>query len=310
MSEFTLRQLQYFVAVLDHGSVTAAARESNISQAAASMAIAQLEHAVGVDLLIRTRSKKVVPTPAGTELAARARRILGMVGEIETAVAGGFDQMRGELRIGCMASVSPRLMPGLVEHFTRSYPAVNVTFREGGAVELQQGVLEGTLDLAFVYALQALDGLDQAEVAKVRPQLMLAAGHPLAGRESISLREVQDEPAILLDQPPTIERVTGMMRSAGIEPKLRWPSTNMETIRSLVARGLGFSFVNSRPATTVTFDDRRVAYVPVSDELPDNAIVAVLPPGVRPPRRVEEAIRFSREDAALSGAGQAPGETP
>lgn len=106
MAEFTIRQLQYFVAVLDHGSVTAAAKESNISQAAASMAIAQLEHAVGVDLLIRTRAKKVVATPAGLELAARARHILSMIGDIEGAVAGGFDEMRGALRTGCSPTLS------------------------------------------------------------------------------------------------------------------------------------------------------------------------------------------------------------
>jgi DNA-binding transcriptional LysR family regulator len=143
MAEFTIRQLQYFVAVLDHGSVTAAAKESNISQAAASMAIAQLEHAVGVDLLIRTRAKKVVATPAGVELAARARHILSMIGDLEGAVAGGFDEMRGPLRTGCSPTLSPRLLPGLVDYFSREFPAVDVSFREASAAELQQDVPGG-----------------------------------------------------------------------------------------------------------------------------------------------------------------------
>ncbi|WP_219414127.1 LysR family transcriptional regulator [Pseudonocardia nigra] len=299
MAEFTLRQLQYFVAVLDHGSVTAAARESNISQAAASMAIAQLERAVGVDLLVRTRAKKVVATAAGVELAARARRVLTEIGEIEGAVAGGFHEMRGALRVGCSSSLSPRIVPGLVAHFAARYPDVDVAFREGSAGDLQQEVLEGRLDVAFVYSLQADEGMDVVEIAPVRPRLMLAADHPLAGRAAVSFADVRDEWAILLDVPPTIERITAIMRASGVEPRLRWCSANMETIRSLVARGLGYSFVNSWPATDITFDRRRVAYVPVSDELPTNAIVAVLPPGARPPRRVVEAIRFQRDTAGI-----------
>lgn len=308
MAEFTIRQLQYFVAVLDHGSVTAAAKESNISQAAASMAIAQLEHAVGVDLLIRTRAKKVVATPAGVELAARARHILSMIGDIEGAVAGGFDEMRGPLRAGCSPTLSPRLLPGLVDYFSREYPAVDVSFREASAAELQQDVLEGRIDLALIYSLQAVDGVELAEIARVKPHLMLSTAHPLAGQESITFAQVQDEWAILHDVPPTIERVTGMIRATGVEPRLRWPSTDMETIRSLVARGLGYSMVNTRPVNDTTADGLKVAYVPLADELPHNAVVAALPPGTRVPRRVKEAIKFLRQTIATVPSPGGPGE--
>src|SRR3954447_16536738 len=107
MSEITLRQLQYYVSVIDHGSVTAAAVSCHISQAAASMAVGELEKAVGAHLLIRTRSKKVVPTPAGIEFAAHARAILERVSEASDAVAESLVEMRGLLRIGCSHTLSP-----------------------------------------------------------------------------------------------------------------------------------------------------------------------------------------------------------
>lgn len=294
MAEITLRQLEYFVAVVDAGSVTAAAQEANISQAAASMAMAQLERALGTDLLIRKRSKGIVPTPAGMELAARARRILSLTGEIDAAVSGNWAEMRGELRIGCMSSLSPRIVPPLVKYFHDEFPEVEVIFREGAAADLQHDVIEGRLDIAFLYSLQQIDGVDARTIAPVRLQLMLAADHRLATRSSASFRELTDEYAILLDVPPTIERVTDMIRHAGVEPRTRWPSTNMETIRSLVAHGMGYSVVNSRPDTGVAFDGSTVAYVPVSDDLPLNTIMAALPMGLRPPRRVDEAIRICR----------------
>ena len=101
----------------------------------------------------------------------------------------------------------------------------------------------------------------------------------------------------MLNVPPTAERLTSMVQSAGLELDVRWSSTNMETIRSLVGRGLGFSFVNSAPATGATFDGLEVIYVPVDDEIPQNAVVAVLPAGHTPPRRIATALELLREDA-------------
>lgn len=298
MSDVTLRQLEYFIAVLDAGSVTEAARVANISQAAASMAMGQLEQSLGTDLLIRKRSKGVSPTPAGVELAARARRILSLTNEINAAVSGNWAEMRGELRIGCMSSLSPRIIPPLVKHFARQFPEVNLSYTEGAATELQQAVVDGWLDLAFLYSLQRIDGVETRTIAPVRLHLMVPATHPAATGTTASFRDVAGDYAILLDVPPTIERVTEMIRMAGVEPKVRWASTNMETIRSLVAHGMGYSVVNSRPDTGVTFDGGEVVYVPVSDDLPDNIIMAAQPPGTRPPRRVDEAVRFSRRLAA------------
>lgn len=298
MSEVTFRQLQYFAAVVDLGSVTAAAQACSISQAAASMAVAQLERAVGTDLLIRTRSKKVAPTPAGTELAARARRILAMVEEIDRAVAGVFNQMSGSLRVGCTSTLSPRILPQLVGHYHRNYPAVELTFREGAAADLQEEVRNGRLDVAFVYRLQAEEDLELVPVAEVRQHLMLPADHPLARRREIRFRDVADEWAILLDIPPTIDRVVSMMQAVGVEPKLRWPSANMETIRSLVAHGLGYSFVSYRPGPDSAADHPGVVYLPIADKLPANPVVAALPNGVRVPRRVTAAIDFVRDTAA------------
>ncbi|MFB0836072.1 LysR family transcriptional regulator [Arthrobacter halodurans] len=295
MSEITLRQLQYYVSVIDHGSVTAAAAACHISQAAASMAVGQLEKAVGADLLIRTRSKKVVPTPAGLGFAAHARAILERVAEASDAVSESLAEMRGALRIGCSHTLSPRLVPALVDHFVSNHPLVDVGFREAAPSALQDDVRNGRLDMALVYEQQSDDDLERVRIATVRLHVVLPAGHALAGRSSIGLAEIAEEPAILLDIPPTVERLTAVMRSAGLEPRIRWTSGNMETIRSMVARGLGYSFVNSPPATGSTYEGGEVVFIPVADRTAANAIVAMLPPGQRAPRRVGAAIEFLRE---------------
>lgn len=295
MPELTLRQLQYYVSVIDHGSVTAAATACHISQAAASMAVGQLEKAVGVDLLIRTRSKKVVPTQAGLEFAAHARAILERVAEASDAVSESLAEMRGPLRIGCSHTLSPRLLPALVDHFVSNHPLVDVGFREGAPSVLQEDVRNGRLDMALVYEQQSEEDLERIRIAKVRLHVVLSAGHKLANRTSIRLAEIAEESAILLDIPPTIERLTAVMRSAGLEPRIRWTSSNMETIRSMVARGLGYSFVNSPPTTGTTYEGGEVVFIPVEDKTAANAMVAVMPAGQAAPRRVNAAIEFLRE---------------
>jgi DNA-binding transcriptional LysR family regulator len=121
---------------------------------------------------------------------------------------------------------------------------------------------------------------------------MLPTGHPIAKAPRVSLAEVVEEPLILLDVPPTVERVQAIFRARGLSPQLRWTSSNMETIRSMVARGLGYSFVNMVPRTNITYDALEVSYVLLADDIPANPIMAALPRGHRAARRVNAAIEF------------------
>ncbi|MFC9934720.1 LysR family transcriptional regulator [Glutamicibacter sp. NPDC127525] len=301
MAELTLRQFQYFVAVVDHGSVTAAAAACHISQAAASMAIAQLEKSLGADLLIRSRSRKLLPTAAGTEFARHARSVLERVAEAELAVSESVEQMRGALRVGCSPTLAPRLVPPLAQYFTQRHPLVDLRISEGAPGPIQDAVRQGKLDLAFGYAWQTDEDLRSEHVVDVHLQIMLPAGHRFAGRDSLRLAEIVEEPAVILDVPPTAERLTALVQSHGLELDIRWRSTSMENIRSLVGRGLGYSFANSVPATGTTYDGLEVVYVPVADAMEQNSVVAVLPAGHTMPRRVAAALELLREDTAQHG---------
>lgn len=299
-AEFTLRQLQYFVAVLDAGSVTDAARNSNITQAAASMAIAQLERALGVELLLRTRSKRVVPTAAGEALGARARRVLGEAAEIPDAVRSGWEEPRGRVSIGCMVAISPRLMPRLLAEVGRRWPDIEVDFTEGAAEELQQAAAGGSLDAAFVYSLQAVAGVDLIPIAKSRLHFLLAANHPFAARQSLHFADLADQDAVLLNVPPSAERLMAMFQSAGVEPRVRWRSAVSETIRGIVASGQAYSISNVWPGMEHLYPEFGVSVVPVADDVPSNGVVAAVPPGGRRPRRVDVVLEVAKEIASAA----------
>jgi len=294
MVDFTLRQLEYFVAAVETGSVTAAARRCHASQGAASMAIAQLEKAVGARLLVRSASRAVVPTPAGRDFLGPARSLLDRAEEAREAVSESLEELRGTLRIGVGQTLSPRLVPGIVAHFTEHHPRLALHLSETSPPELEDAVLGGRLDVALLYRQQAGSvPLAVTELAPVRLHVMLPGDHRLAAEAGVHLADVVGEPAILLDIPPTVESVSAIVASVGLRLDVRWRSANMDTIRSLVAAGLGYSFANSIPATGAAFSGGSVVYRPVADDIPQNSIVAVTLPG-RVPRRVRAVIDLVR----------------
>lgn len=291
MGELTLRQLEYFVAVVDAGSVTSASKKVNVTQATVSMAIAQLESHLGTDLLIRQQSKGVVPTRAGRELSARARHVVAMTAEIEQVAATGASEISGLLEIGCVSSLSPQVVPPLAAHFERHYPQVTFNYREGSSGDLQQALIDGAFDKAFVFSRQALEAVRSHDITEAILKIMLPAKHPLCSRKSISFSEVAHESAILIDLPPSRDRSIEFMRTGGVVPRIRWTSTNLATVMALVANGLGYSLRYALPGETNT-PGPGVIEIPVADTVPRNAITAVVPRGIHTPRRVDEAIRF------------------
>lgn len=299
MVDFTLRQMQYFVAAVEEGSITAAAFRCHVSQGAASMAIGQLERTLGAQLLARQGSRAVVPTPAGREFLPHACRVLEAAEEAGGAVSESFEVLRGALRVGVSHTISPSLVPRLVSHFTERHCGVELELLEGAPRELEERVLGGRMDVGFLYRQQAGTSLTVTEVAAVQLHVILPAGHRLAGEEGVWLRDVVSEPAILLDVPPTVERLTAIVESVGLELQVRWRSSNMETIRSLVAAGHGISFANSIPATGATYSGGSVVYRPVADAIEPNSVVAVMLPG-RVSRRVRAAIEALADTGAIA----------
>ncbi|WP_413249391.1 LysR family transcriptional regulator [Sinomonas flava] len=297
-ADFTLRQLEYFVAVLDTGSVTQAAKRASISQAAASVAIGQLEKALGVELFLRTRSRRLVPTAAGEALAARARRILADAAEVPDLVRSDWDGLAGRVRVGCTVSISPRLIPRLAREVLARWPGIDIEVREGANDELQRAVANGEADVAFVFGRQALPDVEAITVVSAHPHILLSADHRLARSETLRFAEVADEDVILFDVPPSAEHVTAMFESAGVQPRARWRSSVGETVREMVANGFGFSVMNVWPGMVASFAAAGISAVPIADATPPNSVVATVARGAARPRRVDAVIEAAQAVAS------------
>lgn len=298
MHEITIRQLEYFLAVIDEGSISAAARRLHISQAATSMALQQLERSLNAELLSRSAARRAQPTPAGQSLMPHARRVIQSVADATESVRDDHSQMRGVLRVISSMTVSPHVLPLLLAHFAEHHPEVRVEISERSVVEIHEALSRGEADLGVVYARQASADFNQTVIEDGHQHVMLPARHPLSLRDSVRLGELIEEPLILVDIPPSVERVTQLIRDLGLEPSVRWTSGNFETVRSLVGYGLGWSFVNIVPFTCTTYDGLEVGYVPIVDDIPSNPVVAMIPRHHEPSARVREALRVYMERRA------------
>jgi DNA-binding transcriptional LysR family regulator len=302
MLAVTIRQLEYFVAIAEEGTLAAAAQRLHLTAGTLSAAISALERTVGVQLLMRRRATGSVLTTAGRDLEVQARAVLSAAEAMESSASAIRGELSGTLSIGCFDTLTPWLLPPVLGHFADHHPGVQVEVHEGSSDELQQLLLTGRLDAAFMYQLHVDTDVERTTVAPVRLQLVLPEGHRLADRPQVQFAELGDEPAVLLGLKPAPDLIMSMMASAGFTPRVQWRLRNVEAIRSLVGRGLGYSVIMGRPRGDVTYEGERLVYRQIADELPENSVQLVHPPGALGNAKVRELRRFALAELGEIGA--------
>ncbi|SED71358.1 DNA-binding transcriptional regulator, LysR family [Rhizobiales bacterium GAS191] len=277
-AHYTLRQLRYFTATVEHHGVAQAARNLNISQPAISVAIKNIEDAFDVQLFLRNHPGGVSLTQAGKRFYQHALDLLRSSREFEHLVLSERDTIVGNIEVGCFVTVAPLYMPGLVAGFQTQFPQINVNIVDSFQPGLVSGLVAGRLDLAMMYEA----GLDkQFERVPLLPDLMphalLPRTHQLANRASVSLRELADEPLILLDIPPSNDYFLGLFKELGLTPNVTHRSASLGMVRGLVGRQLGYSVSITQPATIRTCDGNELITVAISDPLPHSTLVMAWP---------------------------------
>ena len=285
MARYTLRQLEYFVAVAETGSVTKAAETIHLSQSALSTALVELERALDVQLFLRHHAKGVTLTPAGEQLLLASRRLLQQADELADEAHGLGDEVSGTLHLACFSVLAPYVVPALLAEAANRLPDLELSTSEVDLAELVQGVTSGRFELAVGYDLTSDPLLETRRLTTLRPYVLLPAGHRLAKRKRIRLAELSDEPLALLDLPHSRDYFAGLFQSAGVHPTVRYRSTSTETVRAIVARGLAYTLLNARPRKEPGRPTKRVVEVDIADDAPPLDVVVIWAKDARPTRR-------------------------
>src|SRR5699024_5846404 len=148
-------------------------------------------------------------------------------------------ELSGTLRIGCLHNLARLVLPPLAQLCDERYPHVDLQLVEASAAQLQNEVRQGRIDLALVYTLQVDTDLPLTQLATVRLLCIDTQDHSLTQANLMRWKELMREPVILLYAPPTLERIRSQFHWLGVEPNIRCALSSIESVRSLVARGLG-----------------------------------------------------------------------
>jgi DNA-binding transcriptional LysR family regulator len=298
----TLRQLEYFVSTVELGTFSAAAEAFHISQTAISLAVTELERTLGVQLLVRRPAKGPALTAVGRDLMPGFRRVLLEARELEADAVGGGNDVSGTVTVGSFPTVTPYVMGRVLEGVPSRHPGLTVELVEDSVEGLQKRLRDGACDVAVLYDLGVDEDLITTPLYSCTPHLLLPASHRLAGRSSVAIEEVIDEPMIAIDLPPSLDYFLGVLGRTGHTPRIRYRAGAIETVRTLVGRGLGWSLMLHRPITDVCYDGGRVVTVSLTgvDERVD--VLLARSAEVRLTARVEAFTQFCiRELPALSG---------
>ncbi|MDG4668784.1 LysR family transcriptional regulator [Mycobacterium sp. 236(2023)] len=239
-----LRQLEYFVAVVEERSFTRAAEREHVAQPAVSAQIRRLERQVGQPLLTRS-SRDVQLTQAGAALLPHAKAALSAVRSAQAAVDEVSNLVRGSVSIGTV-TLHPVDVAGLIAGFHADHPAVEVTLGADNSDVLLAKLDDGRLDAAIVSI--GIDeepaGLEFEVITDEALEATVATQHPLARRKVVSLQKLCDYPLISLPVGTGLRsRLDNACATAGLRPRIAFEATSPAELAELARHGLGVAIV-------------------------------------------------------------------
>ena len=258
-----LQKLRALVLLADTGSYSEAAERLYMTQSNVSKQVQALEKEWNVQLVDRSR-RAIQLTPQGEVAVRHARGIVGDCDALLRDLAG----MRPKLRLAALPVMAHYGITGLLAAFQEAYPEVDLEVQEvEGANLMAEELRDGKHELAILRTFPGEQkGLDKLVFCTDRLAAALPRQHPLAGRVSLSLRELAGERLALLDHNSVLHgMIQDACAAAGFTPNMCYAGRRIENILELVADGFGVSLLMEKAAAYL--DNENVLLIPIEKEL-------------------------------------------
>ena len=297
---FTLKHLTYFVATADAGGITGAAHGLHVSQPSISAALAQLERRLGLQLFLRHHAQGLSLTPGGRRLLGQARQLIAHADELRLAALDLDGGLAGQLDLGCFITFAPWIVPGLLRGFSRQFPESRVRLHESHVQGVLEGLRNGHSEIALTYDLDLGADILFEPLGEFPLYAMLPAGHRLARGRQVRLADLVKESFVLLGLPQSREYFLSIFYALRLEPRIAYETGSLEMVRGLVANGLGYSIMHSRPPSERSLDNRRLVYRPLVERVRPTELGLARLAHLRPTRLSTGFSAFCREHFAAS----------
>ncbi|MFF4404088.1 LysR substrate-binding domain-containing protein [Streptomyces sp. NPDC001404] len=296
----SLAQLRAFVAVAEHLHFRDAATAIGMSQPALSGAVSALEESLGIQLLERT-TRKVLLSPAGERLAARARTVLDAVGSFLEEADAARAPFTGVLRLGVIPTVAPYLLPTVLRLVHDRYPDLDLQVHEEQTASLLDGLTQGRLDLLLLAVPLGAPGVTELPLFDEDFVLVMPNDHWLAGREDIPRSALRELDLLLLDEGHCLrDQALDVCREAGrTEGALATTSAaGLSTLVQLVGGGLGTTLLPRTALRVETGRNDQLATGCFADPAPSRRIALAMRSGAARQAEFEEFAGALREALA------------
>lgn len=262
-----LRQLSYAVQIYREKNFSRAAEKLHIAQPSLSQQLAKLEKELGVPLFHRT-TNAVEPTHAGEVFVNKAQGILDLVEQLRSEMNDISNLRRGKLVVGTLPITGSHILPIVLPAFAARHPGIEISLVEDTSANLEQLTASGGVDLALLSLPISEPTLDYRPYATEAIRLAVPAAHRLAAcPEPIPVAALEGEAFVVLKKGQGFRQIAhDICAEAGFEPKIVFESSNIETVISLVAAGMGIAFVPDMIASS-----KKGKYVPVFKTLTEPA---------------------------------------
>lgn len=298
---FTLRQLEYFVAVGEAGSIAKAAEQVNVSPPSISASIAQLEAEFGIQLFVRKHSHGLSLTTGGRAFLKQAARLLTEADSLHDVAGDIAGNVRGPLTIGCLLTFAQIVLPALRMKFERAYPDVRFRQFERDQGQLLEMLENGEIDAALTYDLDLSQDMTFEPLMELPAYVMLPTGHRLADETSITPEDLVDEPMVLLDLPVSREYFLSAFQQKGLRPNIVERTADIAVMRSMVANGFGYGIANMRPLHSMSPDGKPLTFVPIKGDIRALTMGVLLPKAAHRTQTVQAFIDHCRRFVVEQG---------
>ncbi len=233
-------------------------------------------HEVGTHHIFLGQVEEIFVADRGSPLIY-ANRAYGSTMRIDrtASITAGQEASGRSLSIACLHTFAPYFLPGLITDLKKQQSNLKLELIEGDQRYLQASLMAGEADVALLYDMALPDEIETEGLTQLHTYVLLAEGHPLAEKASLTPADLAGDPMILLDAPPSRDYFLSIMRDAGIEPTLAYRSTSFELVRSLVGHGLGYALLGTKPASSMTYDGLALITRPLAaDSEPSRIVLA------------------------------------
>ena len=268
----TLKQFRYLVAVADTLHFRRAAEQCHVTQPTLSAQLRELEERLSVQLVERSRSG-VVMTPVGDRIVSLARLVLKDVDSIVEIAKHGKYLFTDTLRLGILHSLGPYLLPQILPEIHETYPELKLYIREAFPQELLNSLEEGKLDL-LLFPLPVQEA-DLACEPVFREPLLLAApsDHKVKDKPVVERTDLNGETVLALEPGHRLhEQVRNLCNQYGATLSHEYEGTSLDTLRQMVAMGMGLSFLPALYVRQEMQADEQVITRPIAGAQPSRTI--------------------------------------